>query len=107
MSNGLEDVPVRVLFLDHSSRLSLAIHVHHDTRCRQTTRNEDEDERAKCPSPVVFFYENLANRGTGKGGGNSGSTIKGENDHAVLEGRDIGSHNIGNVENTDVPGPVP
>ena len=82
------------------------VHIKHNTHGRDAAGHKNDDESSKRPAPAGTIVELIDKFGPSKSCSNPRSGIDPKDDHAVLEGCDIGAHDVDNVQETDVADPV-
>ena len=102
----LSEVAPGSLPLRQSSLSCFPVHEHHHAHGRQTASYKDNSKRAKCPSKAGTLIESSSNLWSSKGRDDTRSTVDSEDDHAVLQGGHVGTHDVDHVDDTDVAGPV-
>lgn len=89
-----------------SSSTRLSVHEDHDAHGWKTASDHDDSECTKRPSEIEVVEKCCSNSGSGKGCYDARCTIDPKDDHAILERRHVGTHNISHIDDTDVTGPV-
>ena len=106
MFNRLEGCATGPVLLGVASLTGLAIHVEHESHSWNTADDQDDNEGAKRPTPTGAIQEMVRYLGSSECRRNPRSCVDAEDDHTVLEGSDVGAHDIDDIEKTDMAGPV-
>lgn len=67
--------------------------------------DQDDGEGAEGPAEVDALVEELGDGGAGEGGGEVGGGVEGEDQHAVLEGGDVGDEDVDDEAERDLADP--
>jgi hypothetical protein len=92
----LKNIAIRVHLLDQTSFLGPAVHDYHQDHRWKGDSTEDDNEGTVSPTPVWTVPEQISDPRSGECSCNTRGSVDSEDDHAVLQRGDIGSHDVAN-----------
>lgn len=106
MPDGLQPVAVGLEFLQHASLVRAALHEQLDRGDGKADADGDDGEGAVSPAEVRVGVEEVGDGGAGEGTGDERGAVEAEHDHTVAQGGHVGEHDVDDVQEADVTGPV-